>query len=601
MILQALKEYYDRKATDPESGIAPRGWFQGRIDFVIVLTKEGEFKQLDCEQTTKNGKRVSHPCMLPYIGKQALKHTMSGTDANLLWDNATFVLGVGKNGNKKLASFIAVIKERLGDIEDPALKSVLKFLENGQRNPATFAPVVRHSEYGEEIRDGRAYMTFRLINDEPPFVFQRSPIKARISEAFEPSQETGTCLVTGEAGQPIELCHLVIKNLYGARKDPNVVSFNKQAFNSFGKDQSANAPVGKAAAFAYTTALNYLTARESKQKLQVGDATAVFWSDRDTNLEKQVTDFFSEPPKDDPDRGVKAVESLFKAVETGAFSRDEGTARFFVLGMTPFGPRIAVRFWIVDTVKGMSVKISAHFTDTEIVVPMQEKKDWPRWLSLNALLAATANETKYDNKKPNLVRFRNKYYDVKPNFEGDTMRAILEGLPYPQTLLQAAIRRIRAEHEVTYPRAALIKACLNRSAHFNNPKQKEELHVSLDLNNTNIGYRLGRLFATLEKIQQEAIPGINATIRDKFYGAASSTPVTVFGNLMRLKNHHLAKLESVGRRVQFDKLLGEIMSGISDFAPYLRLEDQGRFAIGYYHQMQDFYTKKMDNQQPKGN
>jgi CRISPR-associated protein Csd1 len=175
------------------------------------------------------------------------------------------------------------------------------------------------------------------------------------------------------------------------------------------------------------------------------------------------------------------------------------------------------------------------------------------------------------------------------------MRAILEGLPYPQTLLQAAMRRVRAEHEITYPRAALIKACLNRAARYSNPEQKEELHVSLDSNNSNIGYRLGRLFATLEKIQSEASPGINATIRDRFYGAASSTPVSVFGNLMRLKNHHLAKLESAGRRVQFDKLLGEIMSGIADFPAHLRLEDQGRFAIGYYHQMQAFFTKKTNN------
>lgn len=176
------------------------------------------------------------------------------------------------------------------------------------------------------------------------------------------------------------------------------------------------------------------------------------------------------------------------------------------------------------------------------------------------------------------------------------MRAILGGLPYPQTLLQAAIRRTRAEHDITHARAALIKACINRAARFKNNKQKEELKVSLDETNTNIGYRLGRLFAALEKIQQEASPGINATIRDRCYGAASSTPVTVFGNLMRLKNHHLAKLENVGRKITFEKLLGEILSGIGDFPPHLALADQGRFAIGYYHQMQGFYTKKSEQQ-----
>ncbi|MCX7010012.1 MAG: type I-C CRISPR-associated protein Cas8c/Csd1 [Kiritimatiellaeota bacterium] len=126
------------------------------------------------------------------------------------------------------------------------------------------------------------------------------------------------------------------------------------------------------------------------------------------------------------------------------------------------------------------------------------------------------------------------------------------------------------------------------------------MKVSLDINNQNIGYRLGRLFAALEKIQSEANPGLNATLRDKFYGAASSTPVTVFGNLMRLKNHHLAKLESVGRRITFEKLLGEIICGISDFPPHLTLDDQGRFAIGYYHQMQDFFTRKTSSETTKG-
>lgn len=172
------------------------------------------------------------------------------------------------------------------------------------------------------------------------------------------------------------------------------------------------------------------------------------------------------------------------------------------------------------------------------------------------------------------------------------MRAILGGLPYPQTLLDAAIRRIRAEHDIIYARASLIKACINRRTRFDNPDIKEELKVSLDKANTNIGYRLGRLFATLEKIQSEANPGINATIRDRFYGAASGTPVTVFSNLMRLKNHHLAKLESSGRRIYFERLIAEIMDTIEDFPSHLNLANQGRFAIGYYHQNQSFYTKK---------
>ena len=273
---------------------------------------------------------------------------------------------------------------------------------------------------------------------------------------------------------------------------------------------------------------------------------------------------------------------------------EDAETKFYVLGLAPNASRIAIRFWIVDTVAGMAGKICRHFKDTRIVHGPRDKDT----LSLFRLLVSTAAQGEAEN--------------IPPNLGGDTMRAVLEGLPYPQTLLQAAIRRIRAEQSkrdkrtgkslpnVTYERAALIKACLNRTTHFDNPQQQEELQVSLDSANTNIGYRLGRLFAALEKLEREATPGINATIRDKFYGAASSTPVTVFANLMRLTNHHLAKLETRGRRKFFEKLLGEIMNGVADFPAHLWLEDQGRFAIGYYHQMQNFYLKKDDSQQPKG-
>jgi len=403
----------------------------------------------------------------------------------------------------------------------------------------------------------------------------RPAVRQAIQGSTKEAARRAVCLITGEISD-VERLHTAIKGVYGAQSSgANIVSFNLDAFRSFGKDQGSNAPVSRAAAFSYTTALNHLLSRDSKQKMLVGDASTVFWGERASELEQQVADFFSEPPKDDPDRNARAVESLFNSVKTGAFLVDEGTKRFYVLGLAPNASRIAVRFWIVDTVAGMAMKICQHFEDLRIVHGPKERE----YLSLFRLLVSLAALGKSEN--------------IPPNLAGDTMRSILEGLPYPQTLLQAAVRRIKAEHDITYPRAALIKAYLNRRARFRHQEQ-EELTMSLDMTNTNVGYRLGRLFATLEKIQQEASPGINATIRDKFYGAASSTPVTVFGNLTRLKNHHLAKLENPGRRVNFERLIGEIMSGIADFPAHLKLEDQGRFAIGYYHQMQDFFTKKSE-------
>ena len=254
----------------------------------------------------------------------------------------------------------------------------------------------------------------------------------------------------------------------------------------------------------------------------MGDATAVFWSERNTNLEKQVRDF-SEPPKDDPDRGVKAVASLFKAVETGAFARDEDMIRFFVLGMTPFGPRIAVRFWIVDTVSGMAGKICQHFEDTRIVHGPRDKDT----LSVFRLLVSTAAQGESKN--------------IPPNLGGDMMRAILEGLPYPQTFLQAAIRRIRAEHDVSYPHAALIKPEIglqdseirNKGGVENELRQEQSKHW----------LSAGTVICDTSESNQEVYAEgqePNSTIRDRYY-AQLPEHRHCFGTLIRLSKHHLAQ------------------------------------------------------------
>ncbi len=564
MILQALKEYYDRKLDLPRFGLEVK-----EIPYVITLRPDGSPVTLTPTYEGEGKKRRAKKFLVPQAVKRAVNIA-----ANLLWDNPEYVLGVVLKGKpdrvvKQHADFKARI-ELLGSVDDVGLQAVKAFLMRPNKEA-----LLKGFESWSKLLDEGANVTFQLAGD-PRIVLDRPAIRQAVQKANDNKGTTqAICLITGESCE-IERLHAAIKGVYGAQPTGgNIVSFNLDAFRSFGKDQGANAPVGRVAAFAYTTALNHLLGRDSKQRILVGDATTVFWAEKETEFEQQVADFFSEPPKDDPDRSVRAVESLFNSVRSGAFSVDAGNARFYVLGLAPNASRIAIRFWIVDTVAGMATKICRHFEDLQIVHGPKDRD----YLSLFRLLVSIAVLGKSEN--------------IPPNLAGDTMRAILEGRPYPQTLLQAAVRRIKAEREITYARAALIKASLNRSVRFGHP-QKEELTMSLDIQNTNIGYRLGRLFATLEKIQQEANPGINATIRDKFYGAASSTPVTVFGNLTRLKNHHLAKLENPGRRVNFERLIGEIMSGIADFPPHLKLEDQGRFAIGYYHQMQDFFTKKSE-------
>jgi len=572
MILQALKQYYDRKVDDPESNIAPEGFEWKRIPFLILIDTNGKFINIEDTREKLTAQNFLVPRSKSRSGSLSYKTTF------LLWDHIGYVFGYphdekAKNQHETWINELNRLPIELKN--DEGVIAILKFYDsNGIKS------VRENSKWTECTRIQSCNITFKLVGEKLPIPC-RDSVKSYIRKSTTPSEKpTGgsekifrRCLVSGEIDEIVKV-HSDTRISKDAKK---LVGFQKNSgYDSYGKEQGFNAPVGKSAEFAYTTALNTLLI--SSSRMLIGDAVTLIWSERSTDLEKQIIDFFNEPPKDDPERGVRAVQSLYKSIEKGAFSIDESNqTMFYVLGLSPNVARISVRFWIVDTVTGMAFKIKRHFDDLKIDHGPKDKDV----LSLFRLLVSTAAQGKADN--------------IPPNLAGETMRAILEGLPYPQTLLQAAIRRIRAEHDISYPRAALIKACINRSTRFKNPNIEEELKMGLDESNINIGYRLGRLFAVLEKIQQEANPGINATIRDKFYGAASGTPAAVFGNLMRLKNHHLSKLTSTGRRIYFEKLLGTIIAGVDakiSFPAHLNIEDQGRFAIGYYHQHQDFFTKK---------
>lgn len=580
MILQALNEYYQRKTRLPDSDLAPPGFEHKAIPFLIVLTANGNFAGLDDTREGEGKKKTAKTYLVPQTAEGT-----SGVTANLLWDNPEYIFGKAapKKLEEKLAkaqtdkkrediflrlikqrkTFEQVLQDRLSQSDDIGIRAVLEFLQRGD-----FSKVFEHSLWVEILESG-ANLTFRLEGDTCPVCEREAVVKALSVTDAEDSEETALCLVSGEP-DVIKRTHSPITGVWGAKSTgAMLVSFQKDSgYDSYGKEQGFNAPVGKRAVFAYTTALNHLLAKNSKQRIQVGDASTVFWAAIPGHpMEELFSGFFSEPSKDNPDFGTAAVATLLSAPKTGAGSFEDDGTRFYVLGLAPNAARIAVRFWHVKTVGELAVNIRRHFDDLRIAHAPHE----PETLSLFRLLVATAMLGKSEN--------------IPPNLGGEVMRSIIEGLPYPHTLLSNAIRRIRAEQEITYPRAAIIKACINRQS------GKEELKVSLDENNINTAYRLGRLFAVLEKVQERANPGINATIRNRYYGAASGTPVTVFSTLLKLKNHHLAKLDNKGEVINYEKLLGQIMDGITDFPAQFSLQDQGRFAIGYYHQRQAFFTK----------
>lgn len=580
MILQALNEYYQRKTRLPDSNLAPPGFEHKPIPFLIVLTADGHFAGLDDTREGEGKKKTAKTYLVP----QAAEGT-SGVTANLLWDNPEYIFGkaASKKLEEKLAkaqtekkreavflrlaeqrkAFEQVLRDRFSRSDDVGIRAVLTFLEIGD-----FSKVFEHPLWADILESG-ANLTFRLEGDAYPVCERESVVRELSGTDTEDSGKVALCLVSGEQ-DVIKRTHSPITGVWGAKSTgAMLVSFQKDSgYDSYGKEQAFNAPVGKRAVFSYTTVLNHLLAKGSKQRIQVGDASTVFWSATPGHpMEELFPGLFGEPTKDNPDLGTPAVAALLNAPKTGAGSFEGDHTRFYVLGLAPNAARIAVRFWHVKTVGELAVNIRRYFDDLRMVHAPHERET----LSLFRLLVATAMLGKSEN--------------IPPNLGGDVMRSVIEGLPYPQTLLSGAIRRIRAEHEVTYPRASIIKACLNRQS------GKEELKVSLDENNTNTAYRLGRLFAVLERIQERANPGINATIRDRYYGAASGTPVTVLPTLLKLKNHHLAKLDNKGEVINYERALGQIMDGITDFPAHLNLQDQGRFAIGYYHQRQAFFTK----------
>ena len=567
MILQALKEYYDRKTADPDSSIALPGWEWKEIPFIIVLDKNGKFIQFEDIQEGEGAKKRGKKFLIP----QGIKKSVN-IAANLLWGSPDYIFGVeDRRGEQKKKAFLDRLRQELS--ETSRKHALIRFLET-----VKISTLERKSQW-EEIITTKANMTF-CFEGEKKLYCQTDEVKKALNEKTETGEDNGLCILTGERDK-ISRLHTAIKGVWGAQSvGANIVSFQKNSgYDSYGKEQGFNAPIGEKAMFAYTTALNTLLTQNSSQRMQIGDASTVFWSDRRTHFEEDFSSFFVEPSKDDPDVGTQHIKQLFDAPATGGYFEDTGTEKFFVLGLSPNAARISVRFWMHGTVAEFSKNIKKHFRDLEIVKPKGESEFYSLW----RLLVNIAVQDKSEN--------------IPPNISGDFMQAVLKGTPYPAALFQAVLRRIKSDtaNRVKPVRAALIRAYLNRLlCAGDNYNEKEVLQVGLDTGQLSIGYRLGRLFAVLEKIQEEANPGLNATIRERFYGSACGSPVSVFPTLMRLKNHHLAKLPK-GRKINLEILITEIVSHINEFPPHINLYEQGKFAVGYYHQRQDLFTSKKED------
>jgi len=597
MILKALADYYQRLLDDPSTDIAPLGFEQKAIDFLIVINASAEFESVRDIREGTGATRTGRISLVP----KAVKRTV-GVAANLCWDTSPYVFGrvlrcdklaklktikkkplsEKKKVLKKLQArcpeqheaFVKRIEKVFESNEDGGVQALLCFLKSGD-----FELVFEHPVWGEIEKDG-GNISFALSN-ETQLICQRPDVVFTILERNKPSGAQQSCSVSGVLDVPAKL-HTSIKGVWGAQSSgANIVSFNLDSVSSFGKKQGYNAPVGQSAEFAYTTALNHLLAKGSDQRIQVGDSSTVFWAKDPCDFESDFHSYLS-PNKGEEAVSYDKIRGLLFAVKTGIPAEEENLP-FYVLGLAPNASRISIRFWHDGNVKELKERVAAHFQDLEMVRAPHD----PEFLSLFQLLVSTATEHKSEN--------------ILPNLGGQVARAVLTGTAYPRTLFANAVRRNKAEQKITFARASLIKGFLIRNARISKSTQKE-VSMALDKTYENIGYVLGRLFAVLEKTQEEAHKPnkLNRTIRDSYFGAAASSPLVVFKRLQDLRVHHSTKLRNSGDHkkeataVWLEKLMQEVCGHIppQGIPPILSLEDQGRFSVGYYHQRQDFFTKK---------
>lgn len=560
--LQALAARYDRLATRGE--VPTYGYSLEKISYALVLSASGALLDVQRLQDVTGKKPQPRAILVP----QGIKRT-SGVASNFLWDKTSYVLGVsGREGGRILqehAAFKALHEELLAGADDAGLQALLAFLHTWTPNHFASPP------FTIDMLDTN--LVFRLDGD---VLLHDRPAARRIwlSRLGSADATDAMCLVTGMAGPAVRL-HPAIKGVMGAQSSgASLVSFNLDAFTSYGKEQGANAPVSELAAFGYGTVLNGLLAKGSRNVVRIGDATVVFWAET-LEAESIVRGLFDPPPPDEKGeaaaiRDVLAEMAKGRPIEQAAPAVDPST-RFYVLGLSPNAARLSVRFWHETTFGELARHFQEHWRDLRLEPP-----DWSgRLPALWRLLYELAPQGKAEN--------------VPAHLAGELTRSVLTGRRYPRSLLAAAIMRMRADRAVNGRRAAICKAVLVRELRFENSSSVEDHFVSLDPDEASPGYRLGRLFAVLENVQRAALGrNVNATIRDRYYGAASATPASVFPLLIRNANHHLAnirKASSGGLAYTLEKEIGQILDGLgATFPRNLRLEDQGRFAIGYYHE-----------------
>ncbi len=565
MIFQSLVELYDRlpQANFPDTdGVPPFGFNVEDIGFEVIIDRDGRMvgQPEDLRVKVKANTYDFRKSVVPYTNEVNVRSSGAATTPNFMVDKADYIFGMSGNARKKVHhdSFKKLVDEVCGDSNDDGAVAVRQFLD--QWKP----------EKSVELRDWKEmcgihgkWVAFRLQGDRC-FVHERPAVQKLWQEFLVQEQKKyphGVSFLDG-AIHPIQLQYAQFKFGSGA----SLVSFNEAAYESYGKKRGENAPISVEAEFKSAAALKYLL-RSRTQRIKIGDATTVFWAERASPVETFFGQVMS--PAQDDAAAAEQVRAFLKAVRAGSLPNELEADReinFYILGLAQNKARLVLRFWYVCSVGTLMDHLRDHFNNLDMKCSDQNIERFGVW----HLLKETARETK----------------DISPVLTSALTRSILTGERYPLSLFQAVIGRIRADQSkkhpntgkavpnVNYLRAAILKAVLQRN--FN-----KEVPMSLDPERRETAYLLGRLFAVLEKAQRDALGEVKATIKDRFFSAASTTPASVFPRLLRLSQHHIEKAE-YGH--VSDRRIAEILEHLDSFPTNMSLQDQGLFAIAYYQQ-----------------
>ena len=580
MILQALYDYYERRKNDmPDMNMAIVNY-----TYAILIDAKGNFQGFE-SLGAEDG--------LPILTFRPEERT-SAPVAHCMGDNGSYVLGLKDIKADKTIDFDKELQKNKknhqafkNDVEDiyrslPQNKyacAVYAFYQNYGKG--VFSQMCENDYWPDLCKKLNKNITFRIIGEKQLAASNKDIIRHRI-ESLTNSNKEAICIVTGEKAKPVSTTYSTF--VVGGKSNAKLVAFQVDSgYDSYGKKMGLNAPISEVAEFKYTTALLAMLSKASRNKFQLGKHhTFLFWASKDDEAGQKAEDsFFTlfgfDEQKDDPNKNIEQVRKVFEAIYKGTLkTTSEDT--FYILGLAPNAARIAVTYWAEIPLRQFAETICKHFDDMEVIDIRPKKKPYTSLIDMIRT-----------------VTLGGKVSDATPNLADAVVKSIFEGIPYPQTLFASCIRRIRAEsgdkdkNAVHITRAAIIKAYLNRISN------NQRIQIMLDKDNTNQGYLCGRLFAVLDKIQEEA--NNQHSIRERYMNSASATPAAVFSTILNLSNHHMENLKSEGRIIYFEKLKQEIISKIDadGFKAQLDLQDQGRFFIGYYHQRQDFFTKNEEN------